>query len=390
MEYIDIKTLNLNNKRVLIRSDLNVPMKDNKIISTARIKASMSTILHCLKNNAKVLVMSHLGRPKEGEYNKKLSLFPIFQYFKKKITFTKVHFIKNYLNSNIQLTNGELYILENVRFNIGENKNDINLSKKYSKLCDIFVMDAFGSIHRTQSSTVGVAQYAAISCAGILLKYEITSLEKILKKPKRPMISIIGGSKVSTKFNMLHHLLHISDIVIVGGGIANTFLAINNHIGKSLHEKEFIKEASMLYKKFNIVIPVDSRVSKEFNEHALPTIKLVSNIQKNEEIMDIGPKSENIIQNIIKSAKTILWNGPVGVFEFKNFSYGTKTLAHSIANSNAFSIAGGGDTISAIDIFKIRNKISYISTGGGSFLKYLEGKLLPGIKFLHKKDVISN
>ncbi|QCI19465.1 phosphoglycerate kinase [Buchnera aphidicola] len=390
MEYIDIKTLNLNNKRVLIRSDLNVPIKDSKIISTARIKAAISTILHCLKNNAKVLVMSHLGRPKEGEYDKKLSLFPIFQYLKKKITFTKVHFVKNYLNNEIQLINGELYILENVRFNIGENNNDINLSKKYAKLCDIFVMDAFGSIHRTQSSTVGIAQYASISCAGLLLTSEITSLDKILKNPKKPMISIIGGSKVSTKFNMLNHLLHISDIVIVGGGIANTFLAINNHIGKSLHEKEFVKEASLLYKNFNIVIPIDSRVSKEFHEYALPTVKLVSNIQKDEEIMDIGPKSENIVRNIIKSAKTILWNGPVGVFEFKNFSHGTKTLAHAIANCNAFSIAGGGDTISAIDIFKVRKKISYISTGGGSFLKYLEGKVLPGMKFLNKKDTISN
>jgi len=368
MEYTDIKTLNLNNKRVLIRSDLNVPIKDGKIISTARIKASISTILHCLKNNAKVLVMSHLGRPEEGVYNKELSLFSIFQYLKKKLNFVKIHFIKDYLNNDLQLNNGELYILENVRFNIGENNNDINLSKKYARLCDIFVMDAFGSIHRTQSSTVGVAKYANTSYAGLLLNSEIKSLDKILEKPKRPMISIIGGSKVSTKFSMLHHLLYISDIVIVGGGIANTFLAISNNIGKSLHEKEYIEEASLLYKKFNIVIPIDSRVSKSFNEHALPTIKLVSDIQENEEIMDIGPKSEKIIKNVIKSAKTILWNGPVGVFEFKNFSHGTKILAHSIANFNGFSVAGGGDTINAIDMFKIRNKISYISTGGGSFI----------------------
>lgn len=383
MKIINIKKINIKNKKILIRADLNVPIKKNKIISPSRILSSLKTIKYALKKKAKVIVMSHLGRPKEGEYNKKYSLFPIFKYIKKKINKTKVKFIKKYFKK-IKIKSGELIILENVRFNIGESKNDINLSKKYAKLCDIFVMDAFGTAHRKQSSTYGVSKFSKISCSGILLNSEIKFLTKALIKPKKPMISIIGGSKISTKFSALKALAKISDYVIVGGGIANTFLAIKNKIGKSIHEKKFIKEAKKLKKKFNIIIPIDSRTGTTFNKKTKSKIKKINKIKKNEEIMDFGDKTIKMLKPIIKKAKTILWNGPVGVFEFPNFCKGTKFIAKTIAKNKYFSIAGGGDTIAVIEMFNIQKNISYISTGGGAFLKFIEGKM-PGIDVLKIK-----
>ncbi|QCI27282.1 phosphoglycerate kinase [Buchnera aphidicola] len=377
---IHMKDLNLNNKIVLIRVDFNVPIKNNKILCDNRIKASLPTISFALKKNAKVILMSHLGRPKEGQYDKKLSLFPIFQYLKKIFPKNNVQFNNN-LN-NIKIKKKELLILENVRFNIGEKDNNEILSQKYANLCDIFVMDAFGSSHRKESSTYGVGIFSKIACAGPLLISEINNLEKALKNPKRPMISIVGGAKISTKFKLLEKLSKISDTVIVGGGIANTFLAIDHNIGNSLYEPKFIPLAKKLKNKNNILIPVDSRVGIEFSKLTPAYIKKPHEIKKNEEIMDIGDLSIKKIITIIKKAKTILWNGPIGVFEFPNFSLGTRALAESIAKSKAFSIAGGGETINVIEMFKISNKISYISTGGGAFLEFVEGKKLPAIKML--------
>jgi len=385
MSTIKITDLKLLNKRVLIRSDLNVPIKNKKIISYARIHASLPTIELALKENAKVIITSHLGRPIEGVYNSELSLRPIYEYFKKKFNNTKVHFLKNYLHG-IEIRSGELAILENVRFNKGEIENDTHLSKKYASLCDIFVMDAFGSLHRNESSTYGLSKYSKIACVGLLLESELKTLNNILKNPKKPMVTIVGGAKVSTKFNILKTLAKISDTLIVGGGIANTFIAIDNNVGRSLHEPNFINQAKSLRDNYNIFIPTDSLVSTTFNENSIGVNKEVSNIEENEEIMDFG---KNTIKNmilILKNAKTIFWNGPVGVFEFKNFQQGTKTLAETIAkNNNAFSIAGGGDTLSVIETLNIKNKISYVSTGGGSLLKILEQKKLPIMKLLERR-----
>ncbi|CAL4324552.1 phosphoglycerate kinase [Buchnera aphidicola] len=373
--------VNLSEKKVLIRTDLNVPIKNGKIMSDARILAALPTIQIAIKNNAKVMIMSHLGRPEEGIYTKKYSLLPIFNYLKKIFINTNIFFSNNYLNG-VDIKAGEVFLLENVRFNKGELNNDYELSKKYSNLCDIFVMDAFGSAHRMQASTYGVGKLSKISCAGPLLISEITYLKQAIKNPQRPMVTVIGGSKVSTKFNVLNKLSKISDTVIVGGGIANTFLAINNKIGKSLHEKKFILAAKKIYEKYNIVLPIDSRVGKNFCNTETAVVKLISCIKEDDEIMDFGDKTIKNSINILRKAKTILWNGPVGVFEFKNFSIGTEMIAKTIASSNAFSIAGGGDTLSVIDMFHIKKNISYISTGGGAFLEFIEGKKLPAIQML--------
>lgn len=381
--------VDMHQKIVLIRSDLNVPMKNGIIQSDARILAALPTIQLAIKKNAKVIIMSHLGRPKEGVYEKKYSLFPIFEYLKNKLNKIKIYFSKNYL-TDIRIHAGEVLLLENVRFNKGELSNDNELSKKYSEICDIFIMDAFGSAHRKQSSTYGIGKFVKIACAGLLLINEITALKKALKHPKRPMVAIVGGAKVSTKFNVLNKISQIADTIIVGGGIANTFLAIENNIGKSLHEKNFVHEAKKLRDKYNIIIPIDSRVGRNFCHTEKSIIKLPCNISKNEEIMDFGDETIKKAINIIKKSKTILWNGPVGVFEFPNFRKGTEMIAQTIANSNAFSIAGGGDTLSVIDMFNIKNKISYISTGGGAFLEFIEGKKLPAIRMLeeHLKNII--
>ncbi|QIQ41455.1 MAG: phosphoglycerate kinase [Buchnera aphidicola (Aphis urticata)] len=384
MQIRNINEINIAEKRVLIRCDLNVPIQNGVIQSDARILASLPTIELALHKKAKVIIMSHLGRPKNESYEKKYSLFPIFEYLKKKINYTKVYFSSDY-SKVIPINSGELLILENVRFNPGELTNDNILSKRYSTLCDIFVMDAFGTAHRKQASTYGIGEFVKIACAGPLLISEITMLKKVLKNPKRPMVSIIGGSKVSTKFNVLNNLSNISDIVIVGGGIANTFLAIDYNVGKSLHEPEFISQAKKLRDNYNnIMIPIDSRIGKNFSESEKSIIKLPSNIKQNEEIMDFGDNTIEKVVNIIKQAKTILWNGPVGVFEFPHFRKGTEKIAKAIANNSNFSVAGGGDTLSVIDMFRIKNKISYISTGGGAFLEFIEGKKLPAIDMLEK------
>lgn len=380
---LTIQDLNFEKKRVLIRLDLNVPIEKNKIVSHARIKSSIPTIKKILKRNAKVILMSHLGRPKEGIYESKYSLFPVFEYLKKIFLKTNVYFFSKYEDSK-NIKSGELCLLENVRFNIGETTNNLKLSLKYSNLCDIFIMDAFGSAHRKHASTYGISKFCKKKCIGPLVLKEINSLNKIFKNPVRPMVSILGGSKISTKFKILNTLGKISDYIIVGGGIANTFIAINNQIGKSLHEKEYINKAYDLLKKYKIIIPIDSRVSTSFHQDSIAILKDVNKISKNEEIMDIGLKTEKVIQKIIKKSNTIIWNGPVGVFEFNQFANGTKCIAESISKNKGFSIAGGGDTISAIEKFNIEDKISYISTGGGSFLHFLENKKLPAIEILKK------
>ncbi|XBC42177.1 MAG: phosphoglycerate kinase [Buchnera aphidicola (Meitanaphis elongallis)] len=383
MPIIQVNNLNLANKKVLIRSDLNVPIKNKKIVSYARIDASLPTIELALKKNAKVIVASHLGRPTEGKYTEELSLFPIFKYLEKKLKTIKVHFCKNYLNG-LDTKPGELTLLENVRFNQGEKTNSVSLSKAYANLCDIFVMDAFGSLHRNESSTYGLSKYSKIACSGLLLEHELTTLKKLLENPVQPLVTIVGGAKVSTKFNLLKSLSKISETLIVGGGIANTFIAIDNNVGKSLYEPNFVNQAKLLRDNHNIFIPIDSRVSTTFNENSIGITKKISKIHANEEIMDFGDKTIERMIPILKKAKTILWNGPIGVFEFKNFRRGTKILAETIADSNSFSIAGGGDTLSVIEMLKIKNKISYISTGGGSFLKFLENKEFPIIKLLKR------
>ena len=313
---------------------------------------------------------------------KKYSLFPIFQYLKKKLKNTIIHFSNN-INNNIKINYGEILLFENVRFNKGEITNSEKLSKKYAELCDIFVMDAFGTAHRMESSTYGVGMFSKISCAGPLFVSEIKSLTKAIKKPKKPVVTILGGSKISTKFNLLKKLIKISNIVIVGGGIANTFLAIKNNIGNSIYEKNFINLAKEIQKNKKIFIPIDSRVQTKNNKCIM---KFPNEILNDEKIMDIGNNSIKKIEKIISQAKTIIWNGPVGVFELKEFNVGTKKIAYAIANNKkAFSIAGGGDTLAVIEMFKIKKNISYISTGGGAFLEFIEKKNLPTIQMLKQK-----
>ncbi|CAL4322979.1 Phosphoglycerate kinase [Buchnera aphidicola (Chaitophorus sp. 3695)] len=383
----EMKKINIKKKKILIRLDLNVPIQNNKITSYARIKASLPTIKLALKNKSKIMILSHLGRPIENKFDKKYSLFPIFKYLKKKIKNTKIHFLKN-IYDQIKINYGEIIIFENVRFNLGEKENNTKLAKKYASLCDIFVMDAFGTAHRMEASTYGVGMFAKISCAGPLLMSEIKSLKKSIKKPKRPLITILGGSKISTKFNVLKKLAKISDTTIVGGGIANTFLAIKNNIGKSLYEKNFVKLAKKLLEKYNIIIPIDSRTLNVHDKKNTYLMKDSNLISDNEEIMDIGDQSIKKIIKIIKKAKTIIWNGPVGVFESKKFRLGTEKISYAIANNkNSFSLAGGGDTLAVIEMFNIKKKISYISTGGGAFLEFIEGKKLPSIQMLQKKYI---
>ncbi|CAL4324417.1 Phosphoglycerate kinase [Buchnera aphidicola (Eriosoma grossulariae)] len=378
-----ISEIDIYKKIVLIRADLNVPIRNNVIESDARILATLPTIQFALQKKAKVIIMSHLGRPKEGIIDKNFSLYPIFEYFKKILPNHKIKFSNTYLNE-INKDFQELTILENVRFNLGEKNNDTLLAKKYASLCDVFVMDAFGCAHRKQASTHKIIQYAKQSCAGLLFMKEINSLTTNLINPERPMVAIIGGSKVSTKFNVLKSITKIADTTIVGGGIANTFIAINNNIGQSLYEPEFINAAKKLKNKYNILVPIDSHVKINQNQNFTSTIKKISDINENEEIMDMGTESIKNMIKVLKNAKTILWNGPVGVFEILKFRTGTEALAKTIADSHAFSIAGGGDTLSVIDMFNIKKNISYISTGGGAFLEFIEGKKLPTISILEK------
>lgn len=383
MSVIKMTDLDLAGKRVLIRSDLNVPVKEGKVTSDARIRASLPTIEAALTQGAKVMVTSHLGRPTEGEYNEEFSLLPVVNYLKEKLS-SPVRLAKDYLDG-VDVAAGELVVLENVRFNKGEKKDDETLAKKYAALCDIYVMDAFGTAHRAQASTHGVGKFAPVACAGPLLANELEALGKALKTPARPMIAVVGGSKVSTKFDVLNSLVKIADTVIVGGGIANTFVAIDNNVGKSLYEPDFVDAAKKLRDEFKIPVPVDCRVGTEFSETAPSHVKKVNEVNENEEIMDFGDETANAMAKLLKEAKTILWNGPVGVFEFPNFRKGTEIVAKAIADSDAFSIAGGGDTLAAIDLFGIEDKISYISTGGGAFLEFVEGKTLPAVAMLEER-----
>ncbi|GLX63889.1 MULTISPECIES: phosphoglycerate kinase [Proteus] len=384
MSVIKMTDLDLAGKRVLIRADLNVPVKDGKVTSDARIRASLPTIEAALKQGAKVMVTSHLGRPTEGEYNEEFSLKPVVDYLKDKLT-APVSLAKDYLNG-VEVNAGELVVLENVRFNKGEKKDDETLSKQYAALCDVFVMDAFGTAHRAQASTHGVAKFAQVACAGPLLSAELEALGKALDKPARPMVAIVGGSKVSTKLTVLDSLSKIADQLIVGGGIANTFIAAEGHpVGRSLYEADLVDDAKKLMEKCDIPVPSDVRVATEFSETAEAVLKSASDIKDDEQVLDIGDVTAERLAEILKNAKTILWNGPVGVFEFPNFRKGTEIIANAIADSEAFSIAGGGDTLAAIDLFDIADKISYISTGGGAFLEFVEGKKLPAVAMLEER-----
>ena len=376
--------LDLRGRRVLIREDLNVPLKEGRITSAARLKAAEPTIRYALDNGAQVIVMSHLGRPVEGEFNSEFSLAPIANYLGKLLD-QKVHLIKDWSDGSI-VSNHRLVMLENVRFNIGEKSNSDSLARAYAELCDIFVMDAFGTAHRAQASTHGVAKYAPSVCAGPLLANELDALEQALANPTAPVAAIVGGSKVSTKLMVLESLADKVDQLIVGGGIANTFLAAaGKPVGKSLFEADLIPAAQALMSKVNIPIPTDVIVGKEFSETTEAVIKLVDDVEEDDMIFDIGPESAKQLAEMITTMGTIIWNGPVGVFEFTQFSQGTEILAKAIANSDAFSIAGGGDTLAAVDKYNIADQVSYISTGGGAFLEYVEGKQLPAVAILQNR-----
>ncbi|WP_137167959.1 phosphoglycerate kinase [Salinimonas lutimaris] len=380
----------LDGQRVLIRQDLNVPVKDGKVTSDARIKASLPTLKTALQSGAAVMVMSHLGRPEEGQPAGEFSLQPVADYLNEQLD-VSVRLVKDYLDG-VEIEPGELVILENVRFNQGEKKDDEALAKKYAALCDIFVMDAFGTAHRAQASTHGVAKFAPKACAGPLLSAELDALSKALDNPKRPMVAIVGGSKVSTKLTVLKSLAEKVDQLIVGGGIANTFVAAQGHnVGKSLVEMDLVDEAKRLINEAqanggDIPVPTDVVVGKAFSESTEATLKAVSDVADDDMIFDVGPQTSEALAAILKNAGTIVWNGPVGVFEFDQFAAGTESLANAIAQSDAFSIAGGGDTLAAVDKYEIADKISYISTGGGAFLEFLEGKTLPAVAVLEEKN----
>ena len=385
MAILKMADLDLKGKRVLIRADLNVPLKDGKVASDKRIMATLPTIKLALEKGAKVMVISHLGRPEEGVYAEELSLKPVADYIATKLNGVKVRLEKDYLNG-VEVNEGEVVVLENCRFNKGEKKNAEDLSKKYAALCDVFVMDAFGTAHRAQATTYGVAQFAPVACAGPLLAAELEALGKAMDNPARPMVAIVGGSKVSTKLPVLNSLLKVCDQLIVGGGIANTFIAAAGHkVGKSLCENDLIDTAKDLASKTHIPEFVDVVVGKEFDEKTPAVTKDLKDVADDDMIFDLGPKSMANINEVIKNAKTILWNGPVGVFEFDQFAAGTKSMADAIANSDAFSVAGGGDTINSIQKFGVTDKISYISTGGGAFLEFVEGKKLPAVEILEKR-----
>lgn len=384
MTVLKMTDLDLQGKRVLIREDLNVPVKDGAVKSDARILASLPTIKLALEKGAAVLVCSHLGRPEEGVYSEEDSLKPVADYLSKALG-REVPLIKDYLDG-VEVKPGELVLLENVRFNKGEKKNTDELAQKYAALCDVFVMDAFGTAHRAQGSTQGVAKFAKVACAGPLLAAELDALGKALDKPQRPMVAIVAGSKVSTKLDVLTSLADICDQLIVGGGIANTFLAAAGYkVGKSLHEADLIDTAKAIAAKVAVPLPLDVVVAKEFAESAEATVKAIADVADDDMILDIGPKTAAMFGEMLKASQTILWNGPVGVFEFDQFGNGTKVLAQAIAQSPAFSIAGGGDTLAAIDKYGVAEQISYISTGGGAFLEFVEGKVLPAVEVLEQR-----
>lgn len=375
----------LTGKRVLIRQDLNVPVKDGKVSSDARILASLPSIKQAIAAGSAVILMSHLGRPVEGgsaEENAAYTLAPVAEYLTAALG-QDVRLVSDYLQKGVVVEAGQVVLLENVRFNPGEKKDDEALSKQYAALCDVYVMDAFGTAHRAQASTHGVAKFAHVACAGPLLAGELEALEKALDSPARPMVAIVGGSKVSTKLTVLESLADICDQIIVGGGIANTFLAASDlPVGKSLYEADLISNAKALMEKTEIPVPTDVVCGKAFSETAVATLKAAEDVVEDDMIFDIGPDTSAELAKILSEAKTIIWNGPVGVFEFDQFAQGTKSLSTAIADSAGFSIAGGGDTLAAVDKYGIKDKVSYISTGGGAFLEYVEGKELPAVAVL--------
>jgi phosphoglycerate kinase len=386
MSVLKMSALDLAGKRVLIREDLNVPVKAGKVTSDARIRACLPTIELALKAGAKVMLMSHLGRPTEGEYDEKYSLAPVAAHLSALLN-CEVPLIKDWLDSEVAPAEGEVVLLENVRFNVGEKKDQEALAKKMAALCDVYVMDAFGTAHRAQASTHGVAKYADVACAGPLLAGELEALGKALDKPESPMVAIVGGSKVSTKLEVLTVLSSKVDRLIVGGGIANTFLAAAGFpVGKSLCEHDLIDLAKELMSKTDIPLPTDVVVAKEFSETAQATVKAVADVAEDDMILDIGPASAAALAGLLESAKTIIWNGPVGVFEIEQFSQGTKALSMAIASNQGFSIAGGGDTLAAVDKYEITDQVSYISTGGGAFLEFVEGKELPAVAMLESRS----
>jgi phosphoglycerate kinase len=379
-----MKEQDLRGKRVLIREDLNVPLKDGAVSSDARIRAALPSIEAALAAGARVILMSHLGRPVEGQFDAQFSLAPVAQHLSGLLG-KPVNLVTDW-RDGVDLVDGEIALLENVRFNPGEKADDEELSRAYAALCDIFVMDAFGTAHRAQASTHGVAKYAPVACAGPLLERELNALELALSDPARPMVAIVGGSKVSTKLTVLETLAERVDQLVVGGGIANTFLAASGKpVGKSLCEHDLIPSARALMDKTSIPLPVDVVTGKEFSESAEASLKQAGDVADDDMIFDIGPEAAAQIADILSTAGTILWNGPVGVFEFDQFAAGTQAVSRAIAASPAFSLAGGGDTLAAIDKFDIADKVSYISTGGGAFLEYVEGKTLPAVAMLERR-----
>ena len=385
MSVLTMGELNLEGKRVLIREDLNVPVKNGQVASDARILAALPSIRLALEKGAAVMICSHLGRPEEGVFSEENSLAPVAASLSKALG-RDVPLVRDYLNG-VQVQPGELVLLENVRFNPGEKKNTDELAKQYAALCDVFVMDAFGTAHRAQGSTHGVAKFAKTACAGPLLAAELAALAQALDKPAQPMTAIVAGSKVSTKLDVLNALADKCNQLIVGGGIANTFLAAAGlPVGKSLYEADLVDTASAIAAKVSVPLPVDVVVAKAFAEDAEATVKLVADVAEDDMILDIGPQTAAQFAELLKSSGTILWNGPVGVFEFDQFGEGTRVLAEAIADSEGFSIAGGGDTLAAIDKYGVAERISYISTGGGAFLEFVEGKVLPAVEILQQRS----
>jgi phosphoglycerate kinase len=389
MSVIRMADVELGGKRVLIREDLNVPVADGVVTSDARIRAALPTIEVALAAGAAVMLMSHLGRPVEGQAHDRFSLRPVAKRLTELLE-RDVPLVTGWIDG-VDIEPGQVVLLENVRFLAGEKTSDAALAKKMAALCDVFVMDAFGTAHRAQASTYGVAEFAAVACAGPLLTAELDALGKALDKPARPVVAIVGGSKVSTKLTVLDALAGIVDYLIVGGGIANTFIAAAGHgVGKSLYEPDMLDIAKGLASpqegRAEIPVPTDVVVAEEFAD-VQGTTKVVEAVASDEMILDIGPETATQFNSIIEGAGTVIWNGPVGVFEFDNFGAGTKVLAEGIADSNAFSVAGGGDTLAAIDKYGVADRISYISTGGGAFLEFVEGKILPAVAILEKRAV---
>lgn len=389
MNVLRMSEMDLAGKRVMIRLDLNVPIEDGRITSDTRVQASLPSIKMAMEAGAKVMLLSHLGRPTEGEYDEEFTLAPVARHLSRLLN-VPVPLKRNWLEEGVEVDEGEVVLCENVRFNVGEKKDSAELSQRMAELCDVFVMDAFGTAHRAQASTHGVGLFAEQACAGPLLEAELDALGKALDEPARPLVAIVGGSKVSTKIQVLETLADKVDQLIVGGGIANTFIkAAGYEVGASLYEEDFVPVAKQLMDKMAergamIPIPQDVVVAKEFSASAEATTKDVSDVAEDDLIFDVGPESASGLAGMLKGAGTIVWNGPLGVFEFEQFSAGTKALSLAIADSDGFSIAGGGDTLAAVEKFGISDKVSYISTGGGAFLEFLEGKQLPAVAMLER------